>query len=192
MPSLQDFTAGFVVRALELLGVPVYSDGTLISIPAADFQVAEACAGIRFLVASLAFGFLFADLVYVSWRRKAVFIGLSFVVPIIANWLRALGIVLIAHWTDARAAVGVDHIVYGWVFFSAVTMLLMAVGWTFRDRAPAARPRPVANRTASVGSLSAIGTVAIALAVAAPAYALWLDRLPATVALERVTAPAAP
>lgn len=192
VPWLQDFTAGFVVRALELLGVPVYSDGILISIPASDFQVAEACAGIRFLVASLAFGCLFADLVYVGWRRKALFIALSLVVPIVANGLRALAIVLIAHWTDAAAAVGVDHIVFGWVFFSAVTLVLMAIGWAFRERGAPPRPLAVPNRAVPVGRLIAVGGTAIALAAIAPAHAMLLDRLPARAAPDRLAAPAAP
>ncbi|MEJ0072251.1 MAG: exosortase A, partial [Pseudomonadota bacterium] len=149
VPGLQDFTANFVVRALELVGVPVYSDGVMISIPEADFRVAEACAGIRFLIASLAFGCLFADLVFVSLWRKAAFILLSLIVPVFANGLRAFGIVMIAHWSNARYAVGVDHIVYGWLFFSLVTFLLMILGWSFRDKDRAARAgssRPTRRR----------------------------------------------
>jgi exosortase A len=193
VPGLQDFTANFVVHALRLSGVPVFSDGVLISIPEADFRVAEACAGIRFLIASLAFGCLFADLVYVSWWRKALFIALSLVVPVFANGLRAFGIVMIAHWSNARYAVGVDHIVYGWLFFSLVTFLLMVVGWWFRDKARTAPRVPfVPNPAAPVGVVALAGLVAILLASIGPAYATYLDAVPPKVALDRVQPPPAP
>lgn len=190
VPSLQDFTANFVVKGLQLAGVPVYSDGVLISIPEADFRVAEACAGIRFLIASLAFGFLFADLVYTSLWRKLVFIALSLVIPVFANGLRAFGIVMIAHWTNARYAVGVDHIVYGWLFFSLVTILLMMVGWSFRDSPGMPSHRIVKPLPASsVATIVAVGLAATLLMAAAPGYAGYLDAVSPTVALDRLHAP---
>ncbi len=193
VPSLQDFTAGFVVHALAWTGVPVYSDGVMISIPEANFRVAEACAGIRFLIASLAFGVLYADLLYVSRWRKTAFIVLSVTVPIIANGLRAFGIVMIAHWSNARYAVGVDHVVYGWLFFSAVTVLLMVAGWTFSDRRQAP-PRPVMppDAAGATGALLLVGIAATVLAAVAPAYGHYLDSVPPTVALDRLAAPPAP
>ncbi len=64
VPHLQDMTARFAVDLLQAFNVPVYSDGIMISIPEGDFIVAEACAGLRFLIASLAFGIFFALMVY--------------------------------------------------------------------------------------------------------------------------------
>jgi exosortase A len=193
VPRLQDFTATFVVHGLQWSGVPVYSDGVLISIPEAEFRIAEACAGIRFLIASIAFGCLFADLVYASPWRKALFIALSSAVPIFANGMRALTIVMIAHWSDARYAVGVDHVIYGWLFFTVVTILLMGVGWTFRDRGPrAARRRPTSAAAAPVGEILLAGVAAALLASLAPVYARWLDAVPPTAALEQLRVPAPP
>jgi exosortase A len=193
VPALQDFTARFVVAGLGLAGVPVFSDGTLISIPEADFRIAEACAGIRFLIASVACGCLFADLVYVSLWRRAAFIALSVVVPVLANGLRAFGIVMIAHWSNARYAVGVDHIVYGWLFFTVVTAALMAVGWMFRDQPGiAARGVLAPNAAAPVGALALAGVAALVLGGLAPAYAAHLEASPPAVALDRLAPPPAP
>ena len=139
VPALQDFTARFTVFCLQLSGIPVYSDGFLISIPNENFYVAEACAGLRFLIATIAFGFLFADFTYHSLWRKACFIAICLVAPVIANGFRAYGIILLAYLTDGHLAVEADHIIYGWVFFSMVTVGLMAIGWTFRESGPAPR-----------------------------------------------------
>ena len=55
------------------------------------------------------------------------------VVPIIANGFRALGIVLLAHFSDNRLAVGADHLVYGWGFSVVILTILMFVGSRFSD-----------------------------------------------------------
>jgi len=77
VPTLQNFTAAFSVHGLKLLGIPVFADGYMIQIPAGKFEVAEACAGLRFLIASIVFGCFFATIVYRSMWRRAIFIALS-------------------------------------------------------------------------------------------------------------------
>ncbi len=153
-PALQDFAARFAVHGVELLGVPVYSDGMDIEVPGARFTVAEACAGLRFLIASVALGTLYGYMMYRSWRRRAAFIAVSIVVPIIANGFRVLGIVMLGYWLgDAKAATA-DHLIYGWVFFSFVSLMLILMGLPFRQEVPSFsetappadatyRPRPV-------------------------------------------------
>ena len=134
IPTLQDFAAWFAVKMLDLSGVPVLLEGRFISVPSGMWEVAEACSGIRYLIASLAVGFLFAGLVYRTWLRRVAFFGASAVVPILANGLRVYGIVLLAYLTDNRIAAGVDHILYGWLFFTIVTALLLSVGFWWRER----------------------------------------------------------
>jgi exosortase A len=128
VPHLQDFTALFSVRLLEITGIPVFWEGRLISIPSGDFEVAEACSGIRYVIASLALGALYAYLSYQSnWRRLA-FLVAALVVPVLANGLRAYGIIMLAHLSNHRLATGVDHFIYGWVFFGVVMLTLFWVG----------------------------------------------------------------
>jgi exosortase A len=133
IPPLQDVTAFFVVKGLRLIEVPVFLDGIFISIPTGNFEVAEACSGVRFLIATIALGTLFAYITYQSRMRQFAFVGLSIVVPIVANGIRAFGIVLIAYLSDNEFAVGVDHIFYGWVFFAIITVVLLLIGMTFHD-----------------------------------------------------------
>lgn len=131
---LQDLTARFVSGALVLTGVPVYLDGFFIDIPAARFNVAEACAGVRFLLASIAVGILGAHLFYRSWARRCLFIVAAVIVPIIANGLRAYGIVMVAHLSGSGLAGRVDHVTYGFVFLSFVMLILLGVGKLLREQ----------------------------------------------------------
>jgi exosortase A len=177
IPQLQDITAIIVVKGLQLLNIPVFLDGVFISIPTGNFEVAEACSGVRFLIATIALGTLFAHLSYKSRARQLAFIGLSIVIPIIANGIRAFGIVLLAYLSDNEIAVGVDHIVYGWIFFAFITIILLLVGMTFRD----GNPEEVSvdpNALAALGKheffikrIAIVGAGAIFLSAAAPAYA---------------------
>jgi exosortase A len=133
VPALQNFTTSFIVHGLNLLNIPNYADGLTIEIPEGTFLVAEACAGLRFLIASFAFGCLYALLVYRSPLRRSMFILISLVVPIIANGFRALGIVVLGHILGSAEAATADHLIYGWIFFSVVILIQIALGLPFRQ-----------------------------------------------------------
>ncbi len=143
---MTDWTANFTVLAIRASGVPILREGNMFTIPTGQWSVVEACSGLRYLIASTLVGVLFAYLSYRSFRRRAAFIAASIVVPIIANWLRAYLIVMLGHLTDNRLAVGVDHLIYGWIFFGAVMLLLFHVGARWRE--DVAGPSPGEPQTA--------------------------------------------
>jgi exosortase A len=148
VPSLQHFTAGFIDIGLDVFGIPHAVDTFTIDIPEGLFYVAEACAGLRFLIAAVAFGVLYGFLTYRSIGKRLGFLAASIVVPIIANGIRALGIVVAGHLIGDAEAATADHIIYGWGFFSVVIVLLALAGLPFREdtarpAAPAAPPTPM-------------------------------------------------
>ena len=176
-PKLQDFTAVFVRVGLDVVQIPAYIDGYVIEIAEGTFFIAQACAGLRFLIASIAFGALYALLMYRSPIRRIAFIGISVVVPIVANGFRALGIVVLGHVLGSAEAAATDHVLYGWMFFSLVILLLLACGLPFRedhhpDPEPTA-PMPGGNHFLGGALASALLVV---VAGASPAVALLLDR----------------
>jgi len=134
VPVLQDITADFSVIMLGWVNIPVWRDGVFLQIPNGMFEVAEACAGIRFLIANVVVAFVFAYLAYDKWWKWVIFIAISIVIPIFANGIRAFGIIYIAHITDNEYAVGVDHLVYGWGFFTVIMLLCLFIGNLFADR----------------------------------------------------------
>jgi len=124
LPVLMDWTADFTVAALRMTGIPVYREGFLIVVPNGRWSIVEACSGVRYLIASLMVGTLFAYLHYRAHWRRWVFVAFSAVVPIIANWVRAYLVILLGYLSNNRLAAGVDHIIYGWVFFGIVMLLM--------------------------------------------------------------------
>lgn len=185
VPMLMDYTAHATVFALRLTGIPVYQEGLYFVIPSGRWSVVEACSGIRYLIASLMVGSLYAYLNYTSLRRRLIFVAVSIVVPIVANWLRAYMIVMIGHLSDNKLASGVDHLLYGWVFFGIVIGLMFWIGACWReDEAPR---RPGEGR-ATVAAAErpfavAIGMRALPILLVLAVFPLWVAR---------VDAPAAP
>jgi exosortase A len=140
LPRLMEWTADFTVLALRFSGIPVYREGLQFVIPSGTWSVVEACSGIRYLIASLTVGALFAYLNYRSLRKRWLFMGVALLVPLLANWLRAYGIVLIGHLSGNELATGVDHLIYGWVFFGIVIMAMLLIGARWADAPLAVSP----------------------------------------------------
>jgi exosortase A len=163
---LQDFTAGFVAYGLDLLGVPNRVTQFQIEIPEGSFYVAEACAGLRFLIASIAFGTLYAVTMFQGAWRRVVFIAVSCIVPVVANGFRGLGIVMLGHFLGSAQAAATDHVLYGWIFFSIVIVALALAGMPFRQdpapcRAAPALPTPGVARRAFVAVLPVLAVAAL-------------------------------
>lgn len=148
-PTLMHYTADFTVFALQLSGIPIYREGQQFVIPSGHWSVIDECSGIRYLMASFMVGSLFAYLNYRSTTRRLVFVGFSIVVPIVANWLRAYLIVMLAHLSGNRLATGVDHILYGWVFFGIVIMALFFIGARWAEPDPQGLAAPGGRIAAS-------------------------------------------
>jgi len=130
---LQQFTAAFTASALQFSGIPVVQDGFVLSTPYGDWRIAEACSGIRYLTSSIVVAVLFAGVVFRSWKRRIALIVISALVPILANAARAYLILLLAYLSNNRIASGVDHVVYGWIFFSLVTATLIGTALRWRE-----------------------------------------------------------
>jgi exosortase A len=167
VPALQTLTAKMCMLFLGWSGIPAHIDGIFISTPTGYFRVAEACSGVKFLIAMVAYGALVANLCFQSWGRRLAFMIMCVVVPVIANGLRAFGTIYIAHHSNVDFAAGFDHVFYGWIFFGLVIVLVMAIGWRFFDKRadapafdPAALKAPLRWAVAPLRSLAAILFVA--------------------------------
>lgn len=174
VPPMQMLTADMSMALLRLTGIPAYIEGIFITTPAGYFAVAEACSGVKFLVAMAVLSVLAAHLLFRSWQRRAAFLVFAMVVPVLANGVRAYGTIWMAEQWGTEFAVGADHLIYGWIFFGLVIAI---VGWAaspWFDR----NPEDVsvdADRLSTMfpGSAARVALVAplLALAVAAPVAA---------------------
>lgn len=186
---LMEFTATFSVYLIRLSGIAVFREGLNLTLSSGNWTVAEACSGINYLIASVSLGFVYAYLTFSSYWKRALFALLSIIVPILANGFRAYMIMMIGHFSNMTLAVGVDHIIYGALFFGLVMMLLFYVGSFWKD--PPAAPDLSASRQVSAiisfanhSFISALVLVGF-LHVIWPMSSVWLtQQAPATGRLE--------
>lgn len=136
VPFLQSITAHMATFLSDLSGIHTVSDGILIDTPAGLFIVAEACSGVKFLIAMMALGVLVAYSCFSSWKRRFWFLVVCAIVPIIANSIRAWATIFVAQYVGAKAAGSFDHIVYGWIFFAIVIALVLGFAWRWFERVP--------------------------------------------------------
>ncbi|HEY6816381.1 MAG TPA: exosortase A [Croceibacterium sp.] len=182
VPALQAITAKLAIALTHASGVPATIEGVFIDTPVGLFEVAEACSGVKFLVAMIALGTLVAHLCFASPKRRAAFMLAAAIVPVLANGVRAWGTIFIAQSQGIEFAAGFDHIVYGWIFFALVMAIMLGGSWRFFDRSPddplldaaavEASPRLARLATASIGGTqAATGILLLALAGG------WMDRV---------------
>ena len=194
VPVMQTVTAQIAAALLALSGVPAHLEGIFITTPTGYFEVAEACAGVKFLIAMAAFGALVANVCYRSWRRRLAFLIVALVIPVFANGVRAWGTIYIAHLTSIDFAAGFDHVVYGFIFFAIVIALILGIGWRFFDRAAddpwfdpkALQPEPPRGEPLNLVVAAAIGLAVLPLAWSSAVAAAGIRPLPVAVRLPEV------
>ena len=165
IPPLQDATAGIVTSWLQASAIPAHLTGHQITTPAGAFVIAEACAGARFLISTVAVGVFAADLFYRQAWRKALLIGLSLALPVVGNAIRAYGIIAIAVHFGRDSGVMVDHVTYGLLFLSALLLVLLGLGLTFRESDPVdmlhAAPSATADKSGNTRKVIMVLTVVL-------------------------------
>lgn len=183
IPSLQSITANLAVALLKLTGVPVRSNGLVIFLPTMTWVVAEACAGVKFLVASVALGALLSEMFLRSWRRRIIFMALSVAVPILANGLRAYIIVVIGYLSGNQYAVDADHLLYGWLLFALVLAGMIAMAIAMREPPGEDHALPAPARRIAVSAFPVMALASLLLVLSVRAGAASLERGPADVVI---------
>ena len=160
---LQDFTAFFAVKALQLTGVPVFKDGWIIATPSQTWVIVEACSGVRYVNAFVFLGYLFSYWNYRSWTRRLAFVLVCFFGGIVANGVRTYATIMVAH------SVGVNHLVQGWILFFIVVLITFCIGLLWREPAVAdpkqgpiavmSKDGPIDARSSKAMALTALGAV---------------------------------
>ena len=120
-------------------------EGYFIQTGAGRFEIAEACAGLNFVLAAIMVASVYAYLSFSTWRGRSTFFVFAVIVAFAANLLRAYALIAIATISDMQLAVGPDHVLMGLVFYGLVFAILLLTGERFATRKTAEQPAGVAN-----------------------------------------------
>lgn len=102
---------------LPLAGVPVLREGNVISLPAMQLEVAEACSGIRSMMSLFTVAVIFGYLFERSPMRRILLALCSLPIAVAANALRIFGTGLCVQYWDPDKALGFFHEFSGWLMF---------------------------------------------------------------------------
>ncbi|MCB1845105.1 MAG: EpsI family protein [Halioglobus sp.] len=135
VPWLMLVTADISAWLLDTVGVPAFREGMFLTLPGGQFEVADVCSGLRYLLTGTVLGILFAYLNYNSIVKRAAFVVIVAISFIVANGVRAFLVMLVASVTDMRHFTGYDHVVFGMILFALLAVALMYVGSKYADDA---------------------------------------------------------
>ncbi len=140
--TLQLWVSELVLQSLHLLGIAAMRHGNLIDLATATVGVEDACSGVRSLISCVFAGLFFsATLVRRPWAR-ALIIGLSAPLALLMNFIRSLGLTLLANAGIDIA--GTWHDATGFAVLGITAGLLggLALLLERREKAPADSPAP--------------------------------------------------
>jgi len=123
---LQWSTAYVAVFFLNLTGMPVYFDKTLIALPHIIMDVVRACSGVNHILALLALAVPLAFLTQKTLLRKSILVASAFFIGIFANGVRVALIGLYTRYNPGAEVHGPDELLYvGFIFFFGMILLLL-------------------------------------------------------------------
>lgn len=146
---LQLIAADWAVNVLYYMRIPALREGNIIHLPETTLFVADACSGLRSLMALITLGVVFAYFFRKSWGERIIIVASTIPIAIIVNSMRVALTGILTYRFGEKAAEGAIHEFQGLITFGAAFILLLALAallskvWPDRWRGRTARrPRP--------------------------------------------------
>ena len=129
LPFWSDLTGPLVVIASHVvgglvgqLGMPALIEGNSITLPYGRLLIADGCSGIRYFAISILLASCIAILNDYRLKGWVVIVAVAMLLGMIANWVRILGLVIIAYQSEMQSDLLTDHEFYGWLIYGAVVL----------------------------------------------------------------------
>jgi exosortase len=122
---LQLIAADFAVNSLHFLQVPALREGNIIHLVGTQLFVAEACAGLRSLMALGTLAVVFAYFFRRNWLERLLIVLSAIPIAIFVNAFRVAVTGYLAHRFGSEAADGLIHQTEGFFTFALAFALLL-------------------------------------------------------------------
>ncbi len=122
---LQTLTADVVFWAIRLLSVPALRQDNVIVLPAGMLSIEEACSGLRYLLAALTLGTLYAYTQYSGLRARLIVVLVAASSAVLANLLRVFIVVYLGYTSEMQHPLVHDHLFLGWYLFAGLVVILL-------------------------------------------------------------------
>jgi exosortase len=114
---LQLFATIISANLIETCSIPVFREGNMLYFVGTQLEVAEACSGIRSIIALLMLAVAYASMCHAGWKSKTTLILSAIPIAMVANIIRVAGTGILAHFFGDKVARGFLHEFSGIVIF---------------------------------------------------------------------------
>ncbi len=133
---MQDFSARGAWVLLNTIGIDTEREGNVLTVFSGGtpkpLNVAEACSGMRMLLAFLALGVAIAHTGLPRWWQRAILVAAGVPVAIGVNVLRVMTLGILSLW-DINFTAGNFHHVIGLVWLMPAFLLYLGILWVLRN-----------------------------------------------------------
>jgi exosortase len=126
---LQLTAADLAVNSLYLFGIPALREGNIIHLASATLFVAEACSGLRSLMALGTLAVVFAYFFRKDYLERVVIVLSAIPIAIVVNAFRVALTGVLTHNFGEEVAEGVIHQTEGFFTFGLAFALLLLEAW---------------------------------------------------------------
>lgn len=145
---LQLIAADFAVQALHMIGIPALREGNIIHLASTQLFVAEACSGLRSLMALGTLAVVFAYFFRKSVVERIIIVLSAIPIAIVVNAFRVALTGVLTHRFGESAAEGVIHQTEGFMTFGLAFALLLLEAWLLSKIRPGRGSAPIGKATA--------------------------------------------
>jgi exosortase len=145
---LQLIAADFAVQALHLMAIPALREGNIIHLASTQLFVAEACSGLRSLMALGTLAVVFAYFFRKSLAERIIIVLSAIPIAIVVNAFRVALTGVLTHRFGESAAEGVIHQTEGFMTFGLAFALLLLEAWILAKIRPGSGGGRVEGATA--------------------------------------------
>lgn len=125
---MQLFASKVAVISLYFIGIPVLREGNVMLLANTSLEVAEACSGIRSLMALFALSVVFAYFSQKELWKRIILVLSTFPIAIIANATRVTGTGILAQYYGDKVAQGFFHGFSSLILFALALICLFLIG----------------------------------------------------------------
>jgi len=142
---LQQGSTAITCLIFRTLGVPVFRQGFLLTVPGLTIEVAKECSSIRSSIALVITCLIAVHFYLRTWWKALLFVLLSLPLSVVKNGIRIATLTLLSLYVDPSFLRGNLHRDGGFVFFLLALLMLwpVLVGLEKSDRRSAQSPSPV-------------------------------------------------
>lgn len=163
---LQIIASTVSVEILNTLGFLAYREGNVIDMGFSQFQVVEACNGLRFILPLLVLGVIFAFSRPMAWWKRIVLVSITVPLAVGTNVVRIAGTGILAHYFGAEVAQGFFHDFSGWAVFMVCFAVFIVVA-AILSRLPGKPRERIRPKTAATAPINLKRHLAVTVAVLA-------------------------